>query len=212
MVLRRRNTNSRNVETTTEMPITLEIPSNTDKSTVCQLAIDFINFLLYQRQQIPEPVQLLLRDYAEKDVDSENKTTARAKLSKTRQQATIRKQVLKFLENLSNLQKSLSDVFSSKDLVQVDLLLGATPTSPKEIFSLNLLHFVTDEECVPVSSRHSTLCSRKLCMNLLSQDEFFVNSPTLSNVHVMVKLRKANSAVPGWQPWPQYRPRSDRKN
>ncbi|XP_039269599.2 uncharacterized protein LOC120344436 [Styela clava] len=210
MVLRRRNTNSRNVETTTEMPITLEIPSNTEKSTVCQLAIDFINFLLYQRQQIPEPVQLLLRDYAEKDVDSENKTTARAKLSKTRQQATIRKQVLKFLENLSNLQKSLSDIFSSKDLVQVDLLLGATPTSPKEIFSLNLLHFVTDEECVPVSSRHSTLCSRKLCMTLLSQDEFFVNSPTLSNIHVMVKMRKADSAVPGWQPWPQYRPRSDR--
>lgn len=37
------------------------VPPNCDKSVLNRLTIDVIRFLLFQRQQIPEPYQLLTR-------------------------------------------------------------------------------------------------------------------------------------------------------
>lgn len=184
-----------------DISLHLPLPPNAPPSSLSELAIQSIRFLLYQRQQIPEPILLLKKSHFTNGVKG---SSTKLNSVQIRQHSQTKRQVCSFLEKLLKLENFIGEAFSEGSARELHFSIGATPISVKEIYCIHFTDFQAGESSSTVSPQVEKLCCRKLCSTLFQQDENFLDTANISNVHVFVKAKKG-SLVKGWLPWPQYK-------
>ncbi|XP_076822324.1 uncharacterized protein LOC143468806 isoform X1 [Clavelina lepadiformis] len=177
--------------------------------TASTLLLEYIQLILYQRSQIPEPVQLLQRRLRKKGKSNlrgskyGDNCRKNVQIQKEFQQE---KKYKDLLESLGKIKKYLDDVVKLCDYTEVLVALGSTSLSIKEAFSAKTRTFVTS----PEETRHNedllqiqTHC-RRFCMSMVQSAMHVDSCPAPSNTRVFVKASKSKFKE-GLIPWPNFR-------
>ena len=113
-----------------------------DATTLGCIAMELINHLLYARSQIPMPLamlsQIMERKMQETEVIDNNQQTIKKHFASMK---ALKKENL--IKHLSTASFAIRDLFQYYNVRKIALIVGSTIISPKEIFLIDLSHFVT---------------------------------------------------------------------
>ncbi|XP_071530035.1 uncharacterized protein [Panulirus ornatus] len=151
--------------------IDVKLERNLTRSSCIKIIEDLLKYILYQRRQIPLQYDLLVREVAkeehlatsateqeknESQVYSRKEEIVRQNLERKRQR-WLRK-VKNFIENFKAVMQRLRTEFEEGDVVAVNISLGCSILSSRELFNISLPHnYKTVRELESLDGRHNTM-------------------------------------------------------
>ncbi|XP_069117962.1 MAD2L1-binding protein-like [Argopecten irradians] len=167
------------------------------------LVIELIKYLLYERQQIPLPVDYVKQELKKlSESNSENDQQNGAKKIKTRQLNKLElKRATNTVKNLDELSSRVLQVFEvCPEIQQVVLMFGGTSVSPKESYLVNLPGINPEAEGLALKT-----CVKSLYRQLVSQD-IMGSSKQIGPTCLRVLLRAPReSGIEWFLPKPTFR-------
>lgn len=151
-----------------------------DNVTMATVVKELVKHLLFMKDQIPMPVDLLKCTYKQTDETHVRKNRP----------STLKK--LKFVDNLNSVLDSLKMCFTLYKVQKVAMLLGSTVVSPKETFLIlcetELLNGDTIDNGVV----------RKLMRTIVTSDQLneHIYGIPAQNVHILISLKEPFSLTP----------------
>jgi len=151
-----------------DIQVEVEFPEVLSKKSLVQVLTNLVKNLLHQRNQIPMQYDIINKDIKAADEVIYKKENAkpvsenigvhsRESARTSRQTARAAKTRALFLKNSARLVKEVEEVMNmikeeveNNHLVSLSVLFGATPISPREVFTIR----------VPQTTGHLTSCSR----------------------------------------------------
>lgn len=164
-----------------------------------------IEFILYQRQQLPLPLHELKRIVEEQAnlcdplEGTSNQHVPRRPLSGELKKA------LKVNQDLQCLFDHINQLFSLTKVNAAIIILGSTAVSPKECYWLTF-PTVEQEDATPVPSRVSNSVCRKVIQSLISNHELG-SFKDISPTSMLVFIQASRTSVIEWfRPKPTFKP------
>eukprot|EP00750_Incisomonas_marina_P015404 INCI18227.1.p1 GENE.INCI18227.1~~INCI18227.1.p1 ORF type:complete len:329 (-),score=34.26 INCI18227.1:143-1129(-) len=150
------------------------------------LAKEFIQHVLYLRQQIPSPVQDLRR-WSEEQEALRNATDPNTGRKRPRRLVSgAQKQIPKLLKSLDRLLEGLQDVLADPTVRRVVLVFGNTILSAMELYELQ---FVVSNSCDrPTTQSLLSACARKMARFWLQSQATSVPARPLRKTRLHVLL------------------------
>jgi len=139
-----------------DIQVEVEFPEVLSRTSLVKVLTDLVKNLLHQRNQIPMQYDIIKKDIKTAgDIvnEKENARPARENLGvQSRESARVSRQTARaaktralFLKNSTRLVKEVEEVMNmikeeveNNDLVSLSLLFGATPISPREVFTIRI--------------------------------------------------------------------------
>ncbi|XP_078493776.1 uncharacterized protein LOC100178824 isoform X2 [Ciona intestinalis] len=183
----------------------MEIPLSSEinlKLVSTRLICDYIQLLLYQRCQIPEPIQLIrrrLQKKSSKDIGNVDKNW----LKKKKEIAELKKceEILHSIDKIAEFVKLAVECNAVEALV----LFGSTPFSTKDMFSITISKSgeYLSQSCETFKVPTLDSFSRRLCFKMVQSGLDLQGKSILTKTHFFIKCEK-NAADCGLVPWPNY--------
>nr|XP_018670197.1 uncharacterized protein LOC100178824 isoform X2 [Ciona intestinalis] len=183
----------------------MEIPLSSEKNVKLvstRLICDYIQLLLYQRCQIPEPVQLIrrkLQKKSSKDIGNGDKNW----LKKKKETAELKKceEILQSIDKIAQFVKLAVECNAVEALV----LFGSTPFSTKDMFSITIRKSgeYLSQSCETFKVPTLDSFSRRLCFKMVQSGLDMQGKSILTKTHFFIKCEKT-AADCGLVPWPNY--------
>lgn len=140
--------------------IDVKLERSLTKYSCLNIVEDILKYILYQRQQIPVQYEVLVREVenaqhedsshqheSDKQVYSRKEESTKQKLRRKRERWLTK--VTKFIENFKSVMQRLRTEFEGGDVVAVNLILGTSVMSSREVYSIVFPH---DYSLVPAES------------------------------------------------------------
>ncbi|XP_060072304.1 MAD2L1-binding protein-like [Ylistrum balloti] len=167
------------------------------------LIIELIKYLLYERQQIPLPVDYVkqeLKKLSESQLETGQQNGSRKPRCRQLNKLEV-KRATNTVKNLEELSSHVLQVFElCPEIQKVLLMFGGTSVSPKESYLVNLPDINPEAEGLPLKT-----CVRSLYRQLVSQD-IMGNSKRIGPTSLRVLLHAPReSGVEWFLPKPTFR-------
>lgn len=191
-----------------EVAIEVSLNEGVSQSINSSLLNSCIEYLIYQRQQIPLPFHELKRIVKQQEKIRDGLEAGIRERSLARPSLNSEyKKVMKVYEDLQSLFDHIKQLFSSTVIKSAMIILGSTPVSPKERYFLT---FPRTKQLQgnhgEISSRVCNSACRKLIQSLISNQElgsFKDISPT--SMLVFIQASRA-SDIEWFRPKPTFKP------
>ncbi|CAE1273488.1 unnamed protein product [Acanthosepion pharaonis] len=162
-----------------------------DKSNEAALFIELIKYILFEKNQMPEMFDQLKRSTRVRGKNANPKIS-----NKNERQAFLL---------FSSCQKLFADITSAfqnlYDIKESIIVLGSSPTNPKEIYHIQFPTTVTSG-LKPLSCKES---KQSLFLQIFAQDPFHVGQKiALTNLHVLLLLPRCTK-IQGFTAKPTYK-------
>ena len=188
-----------------EVRIDVTLNEGVSQSINSKLLNSCIEYLIYQRQQVPLPFHELKRiveDQERNDLEAGDRGRPLAR----RSLSTEYRKAIKVYQDLQCLFDHINKLFSSTTVNSAMIILGSTPVSPKEHYFVT---FPRTKQATPaddISTRVSNSACRKMIQSLISNQElgsFKDISPTSMLVFIQASR---TSDVEWFRPKPAFKP------
>jgi len=139
-----------------DIQVEVEFPEMLSKASLVKVLTDLMKNLLHQRNQIPLQYDFITKDIKAAEEVTEKKENeepmreniavqSRAAARTNRQTARAAKTRAAYLKNSARLVREVEEMMNiireeveNSDLVSISLLFGATPVSPREVFTIKI--------------------------------------------------------------------------
>ena len=185
-----------------EVEIQVTFNEEVGQSINSRLLRGCIEYLLYQRQQLPIPYHELIKLVEDQEKSGDG---IEAGVLARRSFSAEYKKAKKVYEDVECLFDHISKLFLSTKVNAAIVLLGSTPVSPKEHYFVDFQN-ATEGKTADSSARACNSACRKLIRSLISNQElcsFKEISPTSMLVFLQVSR---SSAIEWFQPKPTFKP------
>ena len=185
---------------TGEVQIEVTLNEGVSQSVNSRLLNSCIEYLIYQRQQVPLPFHELKR-LVEDCLD----TGARERPYSRRSLSSECKKAMKIYQDLQCLFDNINKLFSSTSVNSAMIILGSTAVSPKERYSVTFPN-TNQRDYADIPARVSNSACRKMIQSLISNQElgsFKDISPTSMLVFIQASR---TSAIEWFRPKPTFKP------
>lgn len=192
-----------------EVQIEVTLNDGISQSINSTLLNSCIEYLIYQRQQVPLPFHELKR------IVNSKEETCGALETGGRERSLVRlslsdefKKAAKVYEGLECLFHHINKLFSSTIVNSAMIVLGATAVSPKETY---LLTFPCDpsakqDDSANISSRVSNSACRKMIRSLISNQEL-ASFRDISPTSMLLFIQASRTSTVEWfRPKPKFKP------
>ena len=185
-----------------EVEIQVTFNEEVGQSINSRLLRGCIEYLLYQRQQLPIPYHELIKLVEDQEKSGDG---IEAGVLARRSFSAEYKKAKKVYEDVECLFDHINKLFLSTKVNAAIVLLGSTPVSPKEHYFVDFQN-ATEGKTADSSARACNSACRKLIRSLISNQElgsFKEISPTSMLVFLQVSR---SSAIEWFQPKPTFKP------
>ncbi|XP_070577148.1 MAD2L1-binding protein-like [Ptychodera flava] len=149
-----------------------------------RLVMETIKYLLYQREQIPMPLEHLKRRYVTQEMESR---------CKKRPSLEDRK-CLQTLETVEELFSQIDNVFQMTHVNRIMVLFGSTVVSPKEVYVLDLSYLNSDVIMEDASCKSGV----RTLMRALITNRVLSEVDSLPKTNTMVLLETHRDSHQDW--------------
>ncbi|XP_074630524.1 MAD2L1-binding protein-like [Acropora palmata] len=190
---------------TKEIRVEVILSEEINQATNSRLLSSFIEYLLYQRQQLPLPVHELKRIVEEQGKNYDSLEDTRKHVVPSRPLSVGLKKASKVNQDLQCLFDHINQLFSVAEVNAALIILGSTAVSPKECYWLTF-QSAKHDNVTDAPSRASNSACRKMIQTLISNQELG-SLKDISLTSMLVFIQASRTSVVEWfRPKPTFKP------